>query len=387
MIELYKRINEVARQLPELPKKQKKNFFDILGVQRKETINSKLLAYFFDPEEDHGFGTLFIDALVSILDLKLDKVNAFEKFTGQFEVSTEVTTSNAVAPEDQSKRIDLLLTGIDWSIIIENKLYHYLSNPLDVYFQHVNNSPHNKEENIIGVVLSLEPIIEEPNTQRKPYFINITHRELITKVQQKLILSHIESDIDVFYLREYAKTINSHYRNKMNEPELNKLIGSLIEQKEAINEIFEKRKAAITFLDKEIEEVFTERDYKSVKSWYCHKKNENLCFCINPTDEILKYNKISVGFELWNDLLKKVGRENLAQIQSTIQNGKMEKTHLNFDVNNDHAHMNRIVTYRKDDFLSENRSLKSELGSILDSYFFNENGIEDVVLKQIGDAL
>ena len=61
MSEFDIKINKVSRKLPDLPKKKKKNLFDILGVERRETINSKLVAYFFNTEEDHDFGSLFFD--------------------------------------------------------------------------------------------------------------------------------------------------------------------------------------------------------------------------------------------------------------------------------------------------------------------------------------
>ena len=127
MLDFYKRINEVAKNLPELPKRPKKNFFDILGVERKETINSKMLAYFFNPNEEHGFGTLFFECLLKIISEKSNKSELESIFSAPFKVELEVATLSADKTENQLKRIDLLILGSNWSIIIENKLYHHLS--------------------------------------------------------------------------------------------------------------------------------------------------------------------------------------------------------------------------------------------------------------------
>ena len=43
MTELEKQIENIAIRLPQLPARRKKNIYDILGVQTKETTNSKVL--------------------------------------------------------------------------------------------------------------------------------------------------------------------------------------------------------------------------------------------------------------------------------------------------------------------------------------------------------
>lgn len=67
MDDFIKKIEDAALRLPSLPDKPRKNFFDILNIQRKETLNSNILAYFFNPKEDNAYGELFKDALLSVL--------------------------------------------------------------------------------------------------------------------------------------------------------------------------------------------------------------------------------------------------------------------------------------------------------------------------------
>lgn len=377
MIDFYKQINEVAKNLPELPKRPKKNFFDILGVEGKETINSKMLAYFFDPNEEHGFGTLFFECLLRVLREKYNDDKLKNDYSEPFEIAIEVATSSADSLENQLKRIDLLITGSQWSIIIENKLFHHLSNPLDVYEKHVINEKKIGKKDIIGIILSLDTKSEAACKVDETQFFNVTHRELINKVQQHLILTDIENDIDIFYLREYAKTINSHYKNKMNEPMSDSILATIIEQREAVNSIIEKREKSLEYINQKIKDVFSERGYYYKKPWYCHPDNENLCFFVTPSDEILKYNKIGIAFELWHNLLNEVG-DNLLVMHKEIKAKNIKE--FVFVKEHDHSNMKRIITFRRDEFLSNDETISTALGTILDDFFFNHGGVEEIVL-------
>lgn len=375
MIDFYKQINEVAKNLPELPKRPKKNFFDILGVERKETINSKMLAYFFDPNEEHGFGTLFFECLLTVLREKYNDDKLNNDYSEPFEIAIEVATSSTDSLENQLKRIDLLITGSQWSIIIENKLFHHLSNPLKVYEQHVINEKKLGKNDIIGIILSLDTKSEAACKVDETQFFNVTHRELINKVQQHLILTDIENDIDIFYLREYAKTINSHYKNKMNEPMSDKIVASLIEQKEAVNDIIEKRTASINYINEKIREAFAERGYRFEKVWYYAPKYKKIRFYITPSEEILKTNSIGIAYELWDDSLSKIGIENIKLIQEKLINPEEGRFDISAERDNRDT-MKRVVTYRDENFLSHKEdTIKGKLGAILDNHFFNDGGV------------
>ena len=44
------------------------NVFTVAGFPRRETVASNVLAFLLDPNERHGFGTTFVDALLTLLD-------------------------------------------------------------------------------------------------------------------------------------------------------------------------------------------------------------------------------------------------------------------------------------------------------------------------------
>lgn len=117
------------------------NVFELSGFPRWETVASNVLAFFFDPNERHGLGTLFVDALLTVIDgapvVGHNGVEAATVSTSEYLGSTEwaVVTEQATA---DSKRIDVYLTNdtLGVAVIIENKLDAAVFNPFDAYARH-----------------------------------------------------------------------------------------------------------------------------------------------------------------------------------------------------------------------------------------------------------
>ena len=82
-------VEKIALSLPDLPKRPRKNRYNILGTQNKETINSRALVYFLDPNEDHGFGTLFFDSFLEVISKKIEDKAELKYYSGEFKVLTE----------------------------------------------------------------------------------------------------------------------------------------------------------------------------------------------------------------------------------------------------------------------------------------------------------
>lgn len=95
------------------------NIFRISGFPRRETVSSNVLAYFFNPAEDHGLKDMMLKALLRAIpkeDMDVSDVN--------------VTTEE---PTDNNNRIDILLDLPELSIAIENKVDAGLYNDLADY--------------------------------------------------------------------------------------------------------------------------------------------------------------------------------------------------------------------------------------------------------------
>lgn len=95
------------------------NIFEIAGFPHSELVSSNVLAYFFDPEENHRFHDMMLRALLRILNKENEDIS-------EVSVETEVST-------DKKKRIDILITLSELSIAIENKVDATLYNDLKEY--------------------------------------------------------------------------------------------------------------------------------------------------------------------------------------------------------------------------------------------------------------
>lgn len=102
------------------------NIFRIAGFPRRETVSSNVLAYYFDPTEDHGLKDMMLKALLRCIGKETMDVR-------DTSVSTEVST-------DKANRIDILLDLPNISIAIENKVDADLYNDLADYHKRTAQS-------------------------------------------------------------------------------------------------------------------------------------------------------------------------------------------------------------------------------------------------------
>jgi len=114
---LIHEIKELARPSVE------RNIFSIGGRGYYENPLTDLLAFFVNPNEEHGFGTLFLRSLFESVHitpplLQLSSSPSREQLT------------------NQGKRLDLVLESEDWLLVIENKVRHEAINPFDDYVQY-----------------------------------------------------------------------------------------------------------------------------------------------------------------------------------------------------------------------------------------------------------
>lgn len=104
---------------PGTPTPERPNVFRIAGFPQREQVSSNMLAWLFDPQGNHGLGTLAVETLLALIgrnNVTLDEVT----------VDTEVRT-------DDGKRIDILIRTPDLAIAIENKVDSWLYNDLTGY--------------------------------------------------------------------------------------------------------------------------------------------------------------------------------------------------------------------------------------------------------------
>ena len=304
-------ISEFVSILPKI-EYERKDFISIAGYPSWENVNSNLLAFYFDENEEHKFYGLFINSLLDIYYEKTNTKIPRETFEGDFSVEREVQT-------DSNKRIDILInessTPTEWSIIIENKIYAALYNDLEDYWDSVDS------KNKIGIVLSINPV-DINNTD----FINILHRELLNKVIQNLPNYYEQSDDrHLLLLKEYVLNINTHYRNTKEMDETLKIFQS---KREDIETIIKLDARLHEFVSKTVSKIMTANEYKASSNrvsskgkHFYHKEKGAFRFWVN-LDKIKKENNFIAYFELW-------GKENTTHGNTLKQNLQQQIDSLN----------------------------------------------------------
>lgn len=304
----YNWIYDLISKLP-VEEERKKSFIEIAGYPSWETVNSNILGFFFDAEEEHKLSDLFLTSLLDIIDEKKGTIQFdTHKCFSAFSVSREVITKS-------NKRIDLLIKNenTDWAIIIENKIKASAYNDFEDYWRHV------KSINKIGIILS----IEEKHSRCHNCFINITHRELIERVLVNLSLYYSKAeDRYLIFLKDYILNMESLYnKNGMNE-QLNQFqqFGKQIEELKQIDV------KLLGYISDCVVEILKEHDYipdsktrNPENKHFSKEQNKKLRLWVDYN--WIRYNRsFRAFFELYNtDEMKKYGEQLRTVVEPLLQ--------------------------------------------------------------------
>lgn len=222
--ELQSEFNILLNHLIPKPIGKRKTFLEIGNLPHFENVISNFYSFYFDKNEEHNLGELFIKSLCQLIEENTKK----EIYFSDYEIIRE-------KPTKKNGRIDILIQESNQSkaIIIENKIYHSILNDLSDYWDSIKALPNNK----VGILLTLENLnVSNPN------FINITHRQLINKVKQNLGL-FIEKcdDRHLLFLKDFFENLLKLTSNKT---DMKESLQYYFENKQKINDLFELREQA-----------------------------------------------------------------------------------------------------------------------------------------------
>lgn len=218
--EIEIKLQSLIKNLEELPLQiqRRKSIFDIAGFPRRETVNSRMLYFYLNKNEEHKFDNLFFKSLLNLLDEDETLAEVDYKVFREYKNIDLLITycNNEDEPSNDNEEFD-------WAIIIENKIHHQLNNDLKRYWNSINV----KEGGLkLGIVLSpwqqnKNDLIVYNNGKNKSKnniltcYKNILHRELTTKVLDNLPNYYIKSDDrHLLLLKEYISNIESMNTNK-----------------------------------------------------------------------------------------------------------------------------------------------------------------------------
>lgn len=226
--------------LKELPSS---TFLDIVEKSHLENVWSRILAFYFDPNNVHRMKDLMIKSLFDAIK----KPKTFHSLHS-YNVQTEY-------PTNKSNRIDIVITSSEFVIGIENKVNAYLYNDLKDYGNAIKTIA-NKRESIL-IILSKNKIEISNDHEEYCKENNIT----ICKLTYKIFLESIRNNIG--YYQGYADTKyliffldfldniekNINLINMINNPEAMKFF---IDNNEDVTKLVSK----YNLISKEINESF-----------------------------------------------------------------------------------------------------------------------------------
>jgi hypothetical protein len=304
----------LQKPLPEIPE-EVWTFLDISGYPHYENVISNIYAYYLNKDNSHGFEDLFLNALFNAIRKKAG--DSFQSKLGYLDNWNEWEVSREEPVE--GKRIDILLKETSGDketfIIIENKVFAELDNPLDTYWSV------SKSRRKLGVVLSL--------FEKKPRhngYINITHSEYIKEIKN-LQGHYLESskERDLMILKDLIISLKFHAMEESKQPELLKFYA---ENRERIKGVINLRDTVKNdFLNKVVEigetldfdiKFKTAKDYREFRD----KKKPDLAlqFWFNEKDDSSHFRITLIAY----DSLKAKG-ERLMSESTSIQKKQLVK--------------------------------------------------------------
>lgn len=157
------------RALPE--RSRTRTLMEVSGYPHYENVASNILAFFFQPAEEHGLADLLIESFIwTVQGLEL-------------ECSAEVTIHREYGTA-AGGRLDLLIISDGLVIGIENKIYHHLVNDFSDYGRVIDETGP-QEAARLKVVLTPKAIRQHAGME-KAGFVSLTYTQLWTAVRDRL---------------------------------------------------------------------------------------------------------------------------------------------------------------------------------------------------------
>ena len=164
---------------------------ELSGYPHLENVYSNILVFFLDPGREHGFGSIFLDSLLSVA--RCEAIQDGEEVG----VNREEITGTR-------KQIDLVISTDTLIVGIENKIYHELHNDLDDYGQHLAEKANGRH--VCKILLGLNlPNDDQELSGFKPVTYQEYFDEILRRIGPTLIGS---TDRYLRFLLEVIETVN-----------------------------------------------------------------------------------------------------------------------------------------------------------------------------------
>ena len=252
-------------------------FMEIAGYPHYENVCSNVLAFFMDPEESHGFGTLMLDALASAGNV--DAANG--------EVNSSVSVEREVST-NAGNRIDILIESDTRVVLIENKIYAGVNNPFDDYADYLDRTYDDRADRQ-KILLTLYPT----NEGGEWGFTNLTYEEFVGQIRS--LLGRYVSGADARYLTMFLDFLNT-LENLQKGTRMNQeFVRFLAERDDDVKDLFANLKDFRSELREKVQELQTLVDtsrYRSVENEGLWRADtvamfDNLYYMIRVAEDLL----------------------------------------------------------------------------------------------------
>ncbi len=197
---------------------------ELSGYPHLENVYSNILAFFLDPEREHGFGPLFLESLLSVA--KCEAIQDGEKV----EVNREEIT-------ETRKQIDLVISTDTLIVGIENKIYNPLHNDFEDYGRHIAKSANGRR--VCKILLGLKWKLPEDGRGLSG-FKPITYQDYFDEVLQQIGPTLIgSSDRYLQFALEVIETVKHLTEGSAMKPEM---LAFFQKNEEGVNSLLQKVK-------------------------------------------------------------------------------------------------------------------------------------------------
>lgn len=214
-----------------------RTFMEIAGYPHYENVCSNILAFFMDPEESHGFGTLVLDALANA-----SRIAGVDEGVGSnISVEREVIT-------EAGNRIDILIESDARAVLIENKIYASANNPFYDYTDYLDRRILDGRAKH-KLLLTLYPT----NEGRGWGFTNLTYTQFVGEMRS--LLGSYVSSADARHLMIFLDFLNT-LENLQKGTRLNQeFVKFLAERDGDVRDLFANLKSLRTEMREKVQEL------------------------------------------------------------------------------------------------------------------------------------
>lgn len=237
-IEHFAHLLEKSRQ--QVPPPREETIFEQGARGHFENPITDLLGFFLDPSGTHGLGECFLRALLACLAENDLKSSGLIESPAR-EVRTEM-----------GNRIDLILQGTGWTLILENKIGHTQGNPFSDYEDYARKRFNDPATRLLYAVLS--PSGESARSGWK----GISYRQFIESVRQELSGVFMAKPFDKWHA--YARDLLLHLENLTTERLMDdSALNFIFDNLHSIEDLNRLKEQALSAFDERIVSAFCSR--------------------------------------------------------------------------------------------------------------------------------